>query len=112
MTPADWKDALRALGASEPLPDTPTDTSDYQPQTHDLTVFYEKKGRAGKAATIIAGFDPDPRAGALLQDVASRLKGALAVGGSARGGEILLQGDCRKRAAEELRKMGYRVKGA
>lgn len=110
MMPADWKDALRSLGASEPSPAEPEPTAEYVPRHGVLTVFYEKKGRAGKPATIIAGFDPDPRAEEALKQTASRLKGMLAVGGSARGGEILLQGDCRPRVAEALRKLGFKVK--
>ena len=41
--------------------------------------------------------------------VAAQLKRTLGVGGSARGGEILIQGDFRERVADELRKMGFKV---
>ncbi|MDE6161288.1 MAG: translation initiation factor, partial [Muribaculaceae bacterium] len=63
------------------------------------------KGRAGKTATIIAGFDSEEQAA----DTASQLKKSLATGGSARGCEVLLQGDRRTDAADALRRLGFRV---
>ena len=71
-----------------------------------LQIFTEKKGRKGKVATIVAGFECDDDE---LQEIASEAKRHLGVGGSARGGEILIQGDCRDRLAEFLRSKGYKV---
>lgn len=117
----DWKAALAALrgdAAGEPVS---TDNDAAEPvstgvdgavssgKRRILKMFYEKKGRAGKPATILEGFDPDDDTEAL--DVARRLKQRLGCGGSARGGEILLQGDRRQQAAQLLRDMGYQVKG-
>ena len=45
-----------------------------------------------------------------VADVAARLKKRLGTGGSARGGEILIQGDCAAKAAEALRSMGFKVR--
>lgn len=59
----------------------------------------ERKGRGGKTATIIEGF---PGSDSELKALATRLKQQLGVGGSARGGEILIQGDCRQRLRELL----------
>lgn len=73
-----------------------------------LTLSMERKGRGGKTATIITGFNSDAQAA----DAASALKKRLATGGSARGGEVLLQGDRRREAADALRAMGYSCKGA
>lgn len=72
-----------------------------------IHIVTEKKGRKGKTATIAEGFlcDDDE-----LEDIASRAKRHLGVGGSARGGEILIQGDCRERFANFLRSLGYKVK--
>ena len=67
----------------------------------------DRKGRKGKTATIIEGFElPDEE----VADVAARLKKRLGTGGSSRGGEILIQGDCAVKAAEALRAMGFKVK--
>lgn len=72
-----------------------------------LNIAYEKKGRGGKPATIIYGF-ADDAADEDIANLAATLKKKLGVGGAARGGEILLQGDWRDRAAQLLREMGYR----
>ena len=54
------------------------------------------------------GFDcPDET----LQEVARQLKRRLGVGGSARGGEILIQGNLLAKVKEALTDMGYKVKG-
>ena len=67
----------------------------------------ERKGRGGKQATIITGFTCDDEA---LKQVASTLKRALGVGGSARGGEILIQGDFRQRVLDELTALGFKAR--
>lgn len=71
-----------------------------------VSIFYERKGRHGKEATIIAGLD------SLSDDdlacLASTLKRRLGTGGSARGGEILLQGDRRDEVRRILDTLGYR----
>lgn len=97
----DWKDALGALAAELPAaPAEPELSADTEAPAADGTPLYrrsrlrvslERKGRGGKTATIISGFDDldDSQ----LRQVASQLKQALATGGSARGGEILIQGD-------------------
>jgi translation initiation factor 1 len=71
-----------------------------------LSVFVEKKGRAGKTATIITGFRCDDDR---LKAVAAKLKAALGCGGSARAGEILIQGERRADVEKQLRAMGYKI---
>lgn len=118
----DWKAALSALRDNSVADgeDTSTINDAASPQKpgdggaevkggRTLRMFYEKKGRAGKPATILDGFDPEDDKEAL--DIARLLKQKLGCGGSARGGEILLQGDRRQQAATLLRGMGYKVKG-
>lgn len=99
----DWKDALAGMLGDASLPEgeevqekTSTKKS---PNLKNLKFFYEKKGRAGKPATIITGFGD--ATDAEIEEIASRLKKKLGCGGSARGGEILLQGD-RREAARKL----------
>ncbi len=83
------------------------------PVSETITVFYEKKGRAGKPATIITGFDPDDPGSLERADaLASALKKRLGCGGSSRGGEILLQGDRRPQLRQVLAALGYnKIKG-
>lgn len=106
----DWKDALKSMAGSLPEGDEPatelTETPAASPKRSDrLTVSIERKGRGGKTATIIAGFTCDDDE---LRAIASRLKNRLATGGSARGGEILIQGDRQLQVKEFLREEGYK----
>ena len=72
-----------------------------------LHVSIDRKGRKGKTATIIEGFTCSDSE---LLDVAARLKSRLGTGGSARGGEILIQGDVADKVRALLEDMGYKVK--
>lgn len=94
----DWKAALGALAqsmpaADEPAADTPHDEPAASFNPRKLRIDFERKGRAGKCATIISGFDG--LSDSEIAEIASRLKRSLATGGSSRGGEILIQGDRR-----------------
>lgn len=113
----DWKDALASLMPATPDNESVT-TDDLPSETRQeessalsrLNLAYERKGRNGKSVTIIYGFNPENEE--LLQDTASFLKKTIGIGGSARGGEILLQGDWREKATELLKKKGFRVGSA
>lgn len=106
MSAQDWRSTLGALlpDGYTPEPEGPADSSPAAPKPR-LNVTIDRK-RAGKTATIVSGFEPgDPAADTL----AAELKRRLATGGSARGGEILVQGDRRKDVAQLLRDKGYKV---
>lgn len=66
-----------------------------------LTISMERKGRGGKTATIISGFASPEQAA----ETASMLKKRLATGGSARGCEVLVQGDRRDEVRRILAEM-------
>lgn len=107
-----WQDSLQAfLDANPSLPEgeTPAAASHEKPAPKPrLDIILDRKGRAGKTATIIAGFDPADDAG--LRRTASELKSRLATGGAARGGEILVQGDRRNDVKRILEEMGYKTR--
>lgn len=71
-----------------------------------LRVITEK--RSGKMSTII--YDADDRPIAESKDLAKTLKSRLAVGGSERDGEILLQGDVKDKAIALLVSLGYKAR--
>lgn len=109
----DWKDALARLNESGNIPqveDTPEEAPKSEAkkiQTEKIHVVVEKKGRKGKTATIAEGFLCSDLE---LEELASRAKRSLGCGGSARGGEILIQGECRDRFIAFLKSEGYNVK--
>ena len=72
-----------------------------------ICLRYETQGRKGKGMTLITGL---PLSQTALLDLAKKLKQRLGTGGSVKDYTIELQGDHRKPAAQELRRMGYCVK--
>ncbi|MDE6856671.1 MAG: translation initiation factor [Muribaculaceae bacterium] len=112
----DWKDALASLsGLPEGAADTPTDDntmlrtqSSATASQNPLHVLIEKKGRGGKTATIIEGFEISDEE---IDEIAQTLKKKLGTGGSSRGGEILIQGDRKADVIRLLKEMGFKVKG-
>lgn len=72
-----------------------------------LKVSLDKKARKGKVVTIVDGFigrEDD------LNDLAKLLKQKCGVGGSAKDGIIIIQGDFKNKIFDLLRAEGYSVK--
>ena len=107
---ASWQDIL--LAARNNFAGTVDETPAHEmPQeeknTSTLDIILEKKGRGGKVATIVTGFTiSDDK----VKDIASKMKTKLGTGGSARGGEILIQGDRRKDVLEYLKTIGFKAR--
>jgi translation initiation factor 1 len=77
------------------------------PQQQQLRVGLDNSGRAGKTVTLIAGFVGTSTD---LDSLAKLLKTRCGTGGSAKDGEILIQGDVRKKIVEILQKEGYKAR--
>lgn len=114
MAQDNWLDKLSAL--RQTMPDGPEEAAEAEPmpeadvapvQSGRLDIIFERKGRAGKCATIVSGFGIDDDVVAAL---ASEMKRSLGTGGSARGGEILIQGDRRQDVLRFLSAKGFKAR--
>lgn len=90
-------------------PDFDPDGETPPPGEQELKVRIEKKGRKGKSATTVNGFVGKE---ADLKELAQELKKACGTGGSAKNGEIVIQGEFPEKVQELLQKKGYKAKRA
>lgn len=108
MANNDWKDRLGVMYSTNP---------DYQYNTDDmkeeetlpkekqaLRISLDKRNRGGKVVTLISGFRGTTED---LTSLGKLLKVKCGVGGSAKDGEIIVQGDLRAKVLDILRKEGY-----
>lgn len=109
MANNDWKSRLGMVYSTNP---------DYQFETEyeveqetlpkeqqRLRVRIEKNGRKGKTVTLVTGFigkDED------LKDIAKSLKTRLCTGGTAKNGEIVMQGEIKEQVIDWLKNNGFR----
>ncbi len=77
------------------------------PSEQLLYVSLDRKNRKGKVVSLISGFQ-GPKED--LKSLEKKLKNLCGTGGSAKDGEILIQGDFRDRIMDALKKEGYEVK--
>jgi len=107
----DWKDRLGMVFSTNP--DFQYEKGEEQQaeslakNKQTLYVELDKKGRKGKAATLITGFVGSDDE---LKELARNLKTKCGVGGSTRDGEILIQGDFRDKIIQMLQAEGYKTK--
>lgn len=111
MADNDWKKRLGVVYSTNP---DFTYTEESQPQARTLEptkqkliVGIDRRARAGKQVTLIKGFvgsDED------LAALGKSLKVKCGVGGTAKDGEITLQGDLRDKVVALLQNMGYQAK--
>ncbi len=104
----DWKDRLNIVYSTNPDFAYQTDAEEEEEtldkKEQNLRVCVEKKNRGGKTATVVKGFTGSE---ADLKDLAKLLKTRCGVGGAAKEGEIIIQGDLREKVVELLKKEGY-----
>ncbi len=104
MADNDWKSRLGMVYSTNPDFKYHTGereaTSTSAPEKQNLRVSLDKKRRGGKQVTFV-GSDDD------LAALGKILKTKLGVGGAAKEGEIIVQGDWRDRVVELLQAQGY-----
>ena len=77
------------------------------PEKQKLIISLDKKQRRGKTVSLITGFKGTEDD---LADLGKVLKKKCGTGGSAKDGEIIIQGDFRDRLKTLLEKDGYTIK--
>lgn len=73
-------------------------------QEQKLRIWLDTKHRGGKVVTLINGFIGTNQD---LQQMGKNLKNTCGTGGSAKDGEIIIQGDHREKILQWLQKNGY-----
>jgi translation initiation factor 1 len=75
-----------------------------EPQEQNLRVMHDRKQRKGKTVTLVTGYiGPDED----LKDLAKILKSKCGVGGTAKDGEIIIQGAFKDKIKDILLAEGY-----
>lgn len=104
----DWKDRLNVVYSTNPNFQYETGNTEeaetLSPNQQKLRVQLDRKNRGGKVVTLVTGFvgtDDD------LKELERMLKSKCGVGGSAKDGEIIVQGDFKQKVIELLKKEGY-----
>ena len=80
------------------------DQESIDPADQRLYVMHDRKKRKGKTVTLITGFEGPENE---MKDLAKMLKSKCGVGGTAKDGEIIIQGEFREKVLELLLKEGY-----
>ena len=113
MADNDWKQRLNVVYSTNPdfkYETAPEQGGKTTPPSHqNLRVWLDRSHRAGKQVTLVRGFAGSDDE---LSELARMLKSKCGVGGSAKDGEIIIQGDFRDRVVDLLLKEGYKVKKA
>ena len=111
MKDNNWKDRLSAVYSTNPdfkFPENEnTELATLPANKQNLIVAIERKNRGGKTVTLVKGFvgsEDD------LADLGKKIKTKCGVGGTAKEGEIIIQGEFKTRIADLLKEWGYKVK--
>lgn len=112
MPDNDWKKRLGVVYSTNPdfkyntiEPQEEEETP--EPSKQRLVVTIDRRNRGGKQVTLVKGFRGTSED---LSALGKALKVKCGVGGSAKDGEITVQGDLRDKVTALLQEMGYNAK--
>lgn len=107
----DWKARLGVVYSTNPDFEYQTEgeqeAETLPPGKQRLIVGIDRRNRGGKQVTLVSGFVGKADD---LKELGRTLKTKLGVGGSAKDGEITIQGDFRDKVVSILQAMGYPAK--
>ena len=109
MAENDWKKRLGVVYSTDPSfayreADGPAETETLPADRQRLVVSIDRRNRGGKQVTLVSGFTGTEDD---LKALGKALKVKCGVGGSAKDGEITVQGDLRDKVVALLHEMGY-----
>lgn len=112
MADSDWKKRLGVVYSTNPdfnysLQGSAPEQETLPPEKQRLIVRIDRRQRAGKQVSLIEGFVGTQED---LAALAKTLKTKCGVGGTAKDGEITIQGDLRDKLVTMLTQMGYNAK--
>lgn len=111
MAENDWKKRLGVVYSTNPDFRYETETEIRQetlpPAAQKLIVRIDRRQRAGKQVTLVDGFVGTEED---LTALARTLKTKCGVGGTAKDGQITIQGDLRDKVTGLLSDMGYKAR--
>ncbi len=107
----DWKSRLGVVYSTNPdfqyQTEATQEADTLPPEKQRLIVGIDRRNRGGKQVTLVSGFIGKSDD---LKELGRTLKTKLGVGGSAKDGEITIQGDFRDKVVSILQAMGYNAK--
>lgn len=112
MADNDWKKRLGVVYSTNPDFEYHEEAAEGEvetpvPSAQRLIVSIDRRNRGGKQVTLVTGFtgrDED------LAELGRKLRVKCGTGGSAKNGEITIQGDFRDKVTAMLKEMGYNAK--
>lgn len=111
MADNDWKKRLGVVYSTNPdfkyQETSVQEQATLPPARQRLIVRIDRRQRAGKQVTLVEGFVGTQDD---LASLAKTLKTKCGVGGTAKDGEITIQGDLRDKVTDLLNGMGYNAK--
>lgn len=110
-TDNDWKQRLGVVYSTDPdfsyATEEKTEAETLEPSKQKLVVSIDRRNRGGKQVTLVTGFIGSQED---LAALGKTLKVKCGVGGSAKDGEITVQGDLRDKVTALLKELGYNAK--